>query len=49
MVVKKGTFPAHQEGRHGFYWKPSQLPRTSEVIVLRGKPTATTLVYQRDS
>lgn len=36
--------PAQQEEHHVWYWKPSLLPRSSEVMDLGENPTATTLL-----
>lgn len=34
-------WPAPQEGNHAWYWKPSQLPRASEVMDLGRAPIPT--------
>lgn len=32
-----GLVPTQQEGKYTWYWRPSQLPRTSELTDLRKK------------
>lgn len=36
-------------GKSYWYWKPSQLPELSEVMVLRGEPTVATSLNQHIS
>lgn len=39
MLVSLGT--SQQEESHAFYWKPSELPQSTESIGLGGDPTTT--------
>lgn len=40
---------SQQGGEYGWYWKPSKLPRSSEIMGLRGESVTTSLLNQHNT
>lgn len=49
LVLELDLRPAQQERNHEWYWNPSSLPRTSEVIKLGGECKTTNLLYRHNN
>lgn len=46
VALRSCHYPVQQGENHGWHWKPSQLPRASEDMALRGEATTVTLLNQ---
>lgn len=48
-VVQIDLRPIQQERNHTWYWKPSKLPKASEVMNLRKESNSATVLDQHNS